>query len=284
MPSRSFSRRARSKERSCGRYPGPAPDIGADNLDRLIKLKGDGGHAEIAPNGSLVVRRSELGKFVAQNVSCDPNAISALKRPFGFATLLGHNIEDFSESAFKVVALKLEEQDNSKEVTQLLEDMVQIAVADNMIGSAGEFGWLMTFLRPSEATVLLSDDDPALAVRDITAMFAGEKVNGKYDPLTRHFPANSDRTPKTILNLVRHTAYPEVRCSLQHREGVPREHQLPEHSLTAPHGMPRSVIATCPRGRRHGRHPRADARGARASCLDVIAGGGRRPRAARAHS
>lgn len=181
--------------------------LNADNLERLVGEKSAGGHAELAPNGTLVVRRSELGRFVARNVACDPNAVTASTKPFALATMLGKDIIDFNRRAFEVVTLKLEERDNSAAVTKLLEDMVQIAVSNNLVGSVGELGLLMTFLGPSPDSVVMSDGEPALAVRDITGIYAGEKRDGNYDPLTRRFPRNWETSPKTIVDLLKHSVH-----------------------------------------------------------------------------
>jgi hypothetical protein len=190
--------------------------LNAANLGRLINLKSAGGHAELAPNGSLVVRRSELGRFVARNVACDPNAVTASSRPFALSTLLGSDIIDFNRRAFAVIALKLERRDSSTEVTKLLEDMVQIAVGNNLVGGVGELGLLMTFLGPSGESVTMRDGEPALAVSDIEGIFAGVKKDGKYDPLTRHFPTNSDTTAKTIPDFLKHTIHILKSASASH--------------------------------------------------------------------
>jgi hypothetical protein len=181
--------------------------LSAENLERLINLKSEGGHAERAPNGSLVVRRSELGRFVARNVACDPNAVTSATTPFTRATLLGVDLADFERRVFNVLALKLDSGDKSVEVSSALEDLVQIAVGNQLIASVSEFSLLMMFLGPSTETVTMPDGEPALSVSDITAMFAGEKRDGTYDPLTRHFPANWETTPKTIVDLVRHLVH-----------------------------------------------------------------------------
>lgn len=181
--------------------------LNAQNLGRLINTKAAGGHAELAPNGRLVVRRSELGKFIARNVACDPEAVTASRRPFTLLGLLGSDIADFSAHAFEVVARKLAGNSTSAETTKLLEDMVQIAVANNLVGSAGEFGLLTTFLENSSESVTMPDGELALSTRDIEGMFAGDLKDGKYDPLTRHFPANWETKPKTIVGLLRNAVF-----------------------------------------------------------------------------
>lgn len=167
------------------------------NLHRLIDEKSSGGHAEWA-DGKLVVRRSELGKFVARNVACDPNAVSLARTPFGLLTMLGGDIAEFTRTAAELALSKLAGQLTEEEKTRMLEDLLKIAVRNNLVGSAGEFGLLMTALGGSPNAVVLPSGERALAVADIEAIFAGKKVNGKYDPLTRTLPPNWDTTPRTM--------------------------------------------------------------------------------------
>jgi hypothetical protein len=192
------------------------------NLDRLVAPKDQGGHAETAPNGTLVVRRSELGQMVAQDIACDPNAVTASSKPFALATMMGRDLVDFNARAFDILRLKLEQRDSSVEVSKLMQDMVQIAVSNNIVGSAAEFGLLTTFLAPSRETVML-DGEPALSVHDIVGIYAGDKKDGKYDPLTRRFPANWETTPKTILDLVKHTLVILKDAAAAHLAGDYRE-------------------------------------------------------------
>lgn len=174
------------------------------NLGRLIGEKSAGGHAERLGD-KLVVRRSELGQFVARNVACDPNAVSIARTPFGFVSLLGGDIADFTRSAGRLAIAKLSGNPSEAEKTKLLEDMLAIAVRNNLVGASGELGLLMTALEGSPNAVTLPDGERALAASDIEAMFAGKKVDGRYDPLTRTLPPNWDTTPKTLTQFLLNT-------------------------------------------------------------------------------
>jgi len=174
------------------------------NLARLLDEKTKGGHAELVA-GKLVVRRSELGQFVARNVACDPNAVSISRTPFGFASLLGGDIVEFTRSAASLTLTKLSGSASEGEKTQLLESMLKIAVRNNLVGSAGEFGLLMTALEGSPNAVTLPSGEKALAASDIEALYAGKKVDGKYDPLTRSLPSNWDSTPKNLTRFLVNT-------------------------------------------------------------------------------
>jgi hypothetical protein len=178
-----------------------------NNLGRLTALQADGGHAELAANGSLVVRRSELGRFISRNVTCDRNSVV---NPWTVATLLGKDISEFTDHGFDAVRSVLDDGSaDSSQITQLIDDLVRIAVQNSLVASVGEFGLLTMFLAPSPNTVTMDDGEPALAVDDITGMFAGKKdpQTGKYDPLTRTFPPGWGTTPRTNVDFLRHSVF-----------------------------------------------------------------------------
>ncbi len=190
--------------------------LDASNLDRLILEKGSGGHAEVAANGALVVRRSELGKFVAQNVACDPNAVVD---GWTLVSLLGRDLVDFTDHGFSATKDVLEGgSSSSSQITQLLQDLVHIATQNNLVGSVGEFGLLTMFLAPSPNTVIMDDGEPALAVDDITMLFAGKQdpATGKYDPLTRNFPPGWGTSPRTNLDFLQHSVHILHTAALAH--------------------------------------------------------------------
>ena len=151
------------------------------------------------------LRGDELGQFVARNVACDPNAVSISRTPFGLVSLLGGDIAEFTRSAGRLAIAKLAGSPSEAEKTKLLEDMLQIAVRNNLVGAAGELGLLMTALEGSPNAVTLPDGERALAASDIEAMFAGKKVDGKYDPLTRTLPPGWDTTPRTLTQFLLNT-------------------------------------------------------------------------------
>jgi hypothetical protein len=65
------------------------------------------------------------------------------------------------------------------------------------------------FLAPSPNTVMMSDGEPALAVDDITMLFAGKKdpETGAYDPLTRSFPPGWGTSPRTNVDFLWHSVF-----------------------------------------------------------------------------
>lgn len=190
--------------------------LDANNLGRLVHDKSEGGHAETAANGELVVRRSELGKFIARNVACDPNSVVD---GWTLVSLLGRDLTDFTAHGFSAVKDVLEDgSTSSSQITQLLQDLVHIATQNNLVGSVGEFGLLTMFLEPSPNTVMMDDGEPGLAVRDIEMLFAGKKdpATGKYDPLTRSFPPGWGTTPRTNLSFLKHSVFILRTAALAH--------------------------------------------------------------------
>ncbi|MBL8607706.1 MAG: hypothetical protein JNL38_10315 [Myxococcales bacterium] len=178
--------------------------IDATNLGRLIEPKSRGGRAE-SVGGKLVVRRSELGAFVADNVACDDASVTLARRPFEVVGLLGRDIFEFKRSEARLVAAKLDGSLGNAELTDMLEKLLRIAVGNSLVASAAEMGLLATFLEGSEDAVR-SSIDPGLAVSDIEGIYAGTKgADGTYDPLTKHFPRNWERQPKTIQAFMKNT-------------------------------------------------------------------------------
>lgn len=178
--------------------------IDASNLDRLIKPKSQGGRAETV-GGKLVVRRSELGAFVADNVACDEQSITIARRPFEVVGLLGRDIFEFKRSEARLVAAKLDGSLGNDELTDMLDKLLRIAVGNSLVASAAEMGLLATFLEGSEDAVR-SSIDPGLATTDIEGMYAGTKgPDGTYDPLGKHFPRNWETQPKTIQGFLKNT-------------------------------------------------------------------------------
>jgi hypothetical protein len=178
--------------------------LNENNLARLLGDRANGGHSELV-SGQAVLRRTELGNFIARNVACDPNAVTLSRTPFKLASLLGLDIAEFTKSAGALLLKKLSGSIAESEKTQLLENLLAIAVRNSLVASATEFGLLVTTLEGSPNAVTLANGERALSVRDIEAMYAGRNVNGKYDPLTRTLPENWDSTPKTIVRFLVNT-------------------------------------------------------------------------------
>jgi hypothetical protein len=185
-----------------GRYSAP-------DFQRLVAVKtGDSGcttgHAEALDDGALVIRRSEIGRFIAENLRADAN--SKVIGPTVLAKV-GYDVADFASIATKAVA-----EHAANAVTGATfhteEDKLFVAVTkllgeDNLIGSSGEFGLLVAFLANSPKTVRLGGE-PALAVDDLTPMFATPEGGSAAD---RRFPDGWETWKKTRFDWVVSTAY-----------------------------------------------------------------------------
>lgn len=180
-------------EGSSGRLDTPAP-LGTFSLDFPGSQGSHAGHSGIlqgdpttlnsgrlsekdlarltrfAKNG--VVTRSDIGRFIAENVHADPNA----KAP-GVKTGLVL-AKDFAKLVGEVgqsVADRAHGQTNPEQDRRVLEKLTRVLGDDNLIGSAGEFGLLATFLMNSPKTKQVGGE-PAFAVDDLKAMFVEKRL------------------------------------------------------------------------------------------------------------
>ena len=149
-----------------------------------------GGHAEKI-DGRWVVRRSELGKFIAENLVRDePRSKVA---DFRTARLLGMDLEQVLATTVKLVGHHTREDED-----QILQKLTAALGEDNLVGSAGEFGLLFAFLARSPNTVQAPIDwlglvtEPAVAVDDLRIMFGADGQ--------RRMPAGWDQWKKTSLD------------------------------------------------------------------------------------
>jgi hypothetical protein len=156
----------------------------AEAFERLLQHAEDG-H----------VRRSALGRFIADNVARDPDAHAP---GLGTALLLGKDLISLAESAVAALrnrALGTHEPGAEREVFTRL---TRLLGESHLIGSAGEFGLLAAFLARSPGTKKLDaalGSEPAYAVADLTAMFREQRL-----------PDGWQSWPKTILDWAVSTA------------------------------------------------------------------------------
>jgi hypothetical protein len=132
--------------------------LNEENFGRLISRARDG-----------LIKRSDVGRFIAENVFRDPNS----------KVLEGANAGEFAHDFFQLLksitlaAVGIFDDDaNHRDVQQ---KFTKLTGADNLIGSAGEFGLLFAFLanKPSAEEV---DGEPAVAVEDLKLMFVEKRL------------------------------------------------------------------------------------------------------------
>lgn len=127
-----------------------------------------------AKNGHI--SRSDLGKFIADNIEADPKAKApGLKTGLALAKDSVSALQAFGQS----VQDRAHGNSNPQNDRRVLEKLTKVLGEDNLIGSSGEFGLLATFLQNSPKTTQvkagLLHSEPAYSVDDLRAMFVDKK-------------------------------------------------------------------------------------------------------------
>jgi hypothetical protein len=131
------------------------------NFERLTSLAKDG-----------LVKRSDVGRFIAQNLLNDPKSkvdVKTATMPLvSDLVAFGKGVHEFVASLFGSGA------DRSEAHRSVQERLTKILGENNLIGSAGEFGLLFAFFanKPGAKKV---DGEPAVAVEDLKAMFVEKR-------------------------------------------------------------------------------------------------------------
>jgi hypothetical protein len=147
----------------------------------------------IAPARDGLLKRSDVGRFIAENLRRDPAS-----KVFGpkVAALLAVDLARF---AGQVGPAALEAISNaaggaeSAEARRLDAHLTKLLAEDNLVGSAGEYGLLFAFFeyQPGARTI---DGEPALAITDLTRLFRDKA-----------FPPGWDTWPKRRIGWVVNT-------------------------------------------------------------------------------
>jgi hypothetical protein len=126
---------------------------------RLAKLES----LAVTKDGEPYLRRADLAAFIAANVAADPQAC------FLGRNLVGCALDDTRDFALR----------------PSVEGLVKFTGTNNHIGSAGEYGLLMTVL---EVPGLSIDSEPVVRVKDLHAMFAKHELPTTWGPSGREHP------------------------------------------------------------------------------------------------
>jgi hypothetical protein len=120
-----------------------------------------------ARNG--LIKRSDVGRFIAENVFNDPNSTVA---GLDDAEKFTRDFFDLTKAIASSVVGFFHGDAKHREVKQKL---TRLTGEDNLVGSAGEFGLLFAFLanKPGAEEV---EGEPALAVADLEAMFVEKRL------------------------------------------------------------------------------------------------------------
>jgi hypothetical protein len=155
-----------------------------------LSLTDFAGLADRATGG--VIKRSEVGRFIAQNLSQDPNvkafglnAVAALGGDlFAFATTLGPTF---------LSKLRGVDEEADQAHRDLEEKLTKLMGEDNLIGSAGEFGLMFAFLTNQPGAKEI-DGEPTVSVSDLQSMF-----------IEKRLPAGFENWKKLRTDWVKHT-------------------------------------------------------------------------------
>lgn len=131
-------------------------------VDRLLARAVDAG-------GDKVIKRSDIGAFIWENVSADPESVYLLH---GFSAALLADLRALHASPS-------------------IAGVVKLSGTDNLVGSSGEFGLLMTLLEQPDTKV---DGEPVIRVDDVNRMFVDKQL-----------PDDWASRPKTGLRWVENT-------------------------------------------------------------------------------
>ena len=128
-----------------------------DNFSRLISR---------AENG--LIKRSEVGRFIAENVLRDPNSKVRGRDNASQSHAFFELIKDAKSLVGNLLGNDLDHRD-------ILQRFTKLAAEDNLAGSAGEFGLLFAFFANKPGAEEL-DGEPALAIEDLKLMFVDKQL------------------------------------------------------------------------------------------------------------
>lgn len=141
------------------------------DFDRLLAYAKDG-H----------ISRSDLGRFIADNIEADPKAKApGLRTGLALAKDSVQALEAFGQSVKDRAVGKADPQHDRR----VLEKLTRVLGEDNLIGSSGEFGLMATFLQNSPRTTQVKHGlvgaEPAYSVDDLRAMFVDKRLPPGWD-------------------------------------------------------------------------------------------------------
>jgi hypothetical protein len=120
-----------------------------------------------------LLKRSDAGRFIAENLRRDPKA-----KVFGLrvAELLARDLGHFVGSVGPDLLTKLARSDESKDAAHrdLEQKLTRFLGEDNLIGSAGEFGLMFAFLAHKPGAVEVGGE-PAVYLEDLLSMFVDKR-------------------------------------------------------------------------------------------------------------
>jgi hypothetical protein len=127
-----------------------------------------------AKNG--LIKRSEIGRFIAENLFHDPKSKVADKNVAG---LLAQDVGAVLQSAGAALRDRLtglgSAQNAAASQRAAEQKLTKLLGEDNLVGSAGEFGLLFAFLAHKPDAQEL-DGEPTVSVKDLQSMFVDKRL------------------------------------------------------------------------------------------------------------
>lgn len=162
--------------------------------------------ASCASNGLL--KRSDVGRFIAQNLRKDPNAKVAQAT---VAELLAQDLAGVVRAvAAKVVSAISAIGKGSGGGGDVEQKLTKLLGEDNLVGSSGEFGLLFAFLSNDPATRQL-DGEPALSLDHVRGMF-----------ITKELPRGWQNWKKSRADWVLHTTHLLLSAATEYHRLAPK--------------------------------------------------------------
>jgi hypothetical protein len=137
--------------------------LSQEDFDRLAKLATDN-----------FLKRSDVGKFIAQNLKRDPNSKVASAN---VAELMARDLAGVVGTISTALASKLlGSSSDANDNHRLLEQkLTKLMGENNLVGSAGEFGLLFAFLTHDPNTKEI-EGEPALSLDRVRGMFVQKQL------------------------------------------------------------------------------------------------------------
>ena len=119
-----------------------------------------------------ILKRSDVGRFIARNLRKDQNSKVALSK---VAALLGLDLAGIVEAISTNVVSRVFASEADPNNRQLEQKLTKLLGDDNLVGSCGEFGLLFAFLSNDPETAK-RDGEPALSLGHVQSMFIQKEL------------------------------------------------------------------------------------------------------------
>jgi len=119
-----------------------------------------------------LIKRSEVGRFIAENLRRDPSSKVAGAHVAG---LLARDLGSVVKASVPALARLFGSEEDPASPRELVKTITKLTGEDNLLGSAGEFGLLFAFLGRKPGAVEV-DGEPAVAIEDLRSMFLEKRL------------------------------------------------------------------------------------------------------------